>query len=180
MKYKFISMASAVAVLFSGTASAQVFSPSSTYTWRGVVEVNKPPSPAFFCNLEVDVSPNTTPPPDASLTRVEFTAGPGAPPGLCEAITVHNPSPVNPISPANPVDLSWDAATRTWTTVTPIYVQTPTPGDCQGVLSVTLSANPNPAMGVNATLAPVWAGSGCTVRSVPVLPLNNPLPGSVG
>lgn len=156
----------AIGLLTAGVASAQTMSPTGTYTWTGPISVQKPSSPAFPCVLSVSIASTAS---GSELTGMTFSnIIPGLP---CPAIDTTS-------SNTYPIPLTWDATNRIFT-VPNLYIVTPTPGDCEGPISVSLSANPNPSMTINQVIPWVTAPGDCTVVSASPLPLVSPGSGSV-
>lgn len=161
---RFIStVLAATALVVSGAAQAETYTPSGVYTWSGVVLVQKTPSPAFPCVATVSAFvPNADP--DAhggfdhghNMTNltIDFSQYGPTPAGLCESIAVRDGQNGSP----DLSDLySWDFPTFK---INDVYVHTPTPGDCLGDISATYDSLGN--LVVNSSLPGGGGTDACT------------------
>lgn len=139
--------ASAVALTFAGSASAQTFTTTpGTYTFSGNgVVVQKGSGPVLSCFLSIDVTNS-----GGTITAGNpILTGSG---GFCDTVVFQN----------TPWPVTVSGSTVSFSGV---YADTTiTPGDCSGTITATYSG-PSETLTLNTILPEVGAGTGnCTVN----------------
>lgn len=140
--------ASAIALTFAGSASAQTFTTTpGTYTFSGAgVFVQKGSGPLLQCFLSIDITNS-----GGTVTAGNpILTGSG---GFCDTVVFQNtPWPVT----VSGSDVSFSG----------VFADTTiTPGDCSGTITATFSSGPPETLTLATTLPEVGAGTGdCTIN----------------
>lgn len=145
-------------------ASATTYTPAGTWTFTGVVQVQKGSGPILNCTVTKTYNvPEAAPDAHGTFSHGHFLNGPVSisitpPDPLCATIFIQSPNP-------HAVTKSGEGDGATFI-VEDVYVNTTiTVGDCAGDIPTTLRAGPPPRFDVDAVLPAVTPGTGdCTIR----------------